>query len=179
MEASAPAADEPEPLDRIEPIPVRATFVEAASQAGGWTLAAVEPGVDGDALCLELHRDEAQGYYLNVTTDEPSIFVLWRVEAERAVSVLATLSYDEAARWMDGGEMVDRVPMPAEMATWLVEYVRIHYRPEKGRKRRGAKPSFMPRDEFAAMTERESASAQAPTLAQVPAGQGLSGGRGR
>ncbi len=172
MEASAREPDGPEPLDRIEPIPVRASFVAAASQAGGWRLAAVEPGADGDALCLELHRDEAQGYYLNVTTEEPSIFVLWRLEAGRAEAVSATLSYDEAARWMDGGEMVDRVPMPAEMAHWLVEYVRIHYRPEKGRKRRGTKPSFMPREEFAAMTEREAASAQAPAGQASPGGPG-------
>lgn len=155
MESSGRGPDGREPLHRIEPIAVRATFVAAASQPGGWRLAAVEPGVDGDGLCLQLHRDEAQGYYLNVTTEEPSIFVLWRNESGQAAAVSATLSYDEAARWMDGGELVDRVPMPGEMSAWLCEYVRIHYQPEKGRKRRGAKPSFMAREEFAAMSERE------------------------
>ena len=67
------------------------------------------------------------------------------------------LRRDEAGRWMDGGEMVDRVPMPGEMAAWLAEYVQLHYRPEKSRKRRGAKPSFMRREEFAAMADREAA----------------------
>ena len=157
MESSASEPGAPEPLSRVDPIPVRVSFVPAPSQAGGWRLASVRPGEDGDPLRLELHRDEAQGYYLNVTTDEPSIFVQWRREAEQAVAVAVTLSYDEAGRWMDGGELVDRVPMPAEMAAWLAEYVQLHYRPEKARKRRGAKPSFMPRDEFAAMADREGA----------------------
>lgn len=157
MESSDGAGGAPEPLQRVDPIPVRVAFEAAPSQVGGWRLGAVEPGDEGDPLRIELHRDEAQGYYLNVTTAEPSIFVLWRLAAGQPAAVAVTLSYDEAGRWMDGGEMVDRVPMPGEMAAWLAEYVQLHYRPEKARKRRGAKPSFMRREEFAAMAEREAA----------------------
>jgi hypothetical protein len=29
---------------------------------------------------LMLHRDEAEGYYLNVSGAEPSVFVLWRMD---------------------------------------------------------------------------------------------------
>lgn len=162
----------PEPLAEVEPVPVRVRF-ERSALSNRWAsaaprLVAVEPGEPGDSLSIRLFRDEAQGYYLNVTTDEPSIFVLWRDEGGEPSAVAVTLSYDEAGRWMDGGETVDRVPMPAEMVDWLSEYVRLHYRPETTRKRRGAKPSFMPRDEFARMAEREAVGGATGGGAQEP-----------
>jgi hypothetical protein len=168
-------AEGAEPLMRIDPVPVRAVF--AADDAGGswqgsgWRLVAVEPseanaedaGTPG-ALAMEIFPDEAEGYYLNLTSGEPSIFVKWRLpEDESGVSgqggeplaLAVTLSYNEAGRWMDGGERVDRVPMPEPVADWLAEFARLHWKPEAGRKRRGARPSFMRRDEFARMVERE------------------------
>lgn len=87
-------------------------------------------------LELELRRDEADGYYMNVSTGEPSVFVLWRMEAERAVPQFVTASYAEAARWMDAGERVDRVPMPHELFAWVGGYVERNYRPEPKKKRR-------------------------------------------
>jgi len=160
---AAGARDAPglEPLAAVEPVPVRVRFAREPA-VNRWAQAAprpiaVEPGESGDPLQIRLFRDEAQGYYLNLTTDEPSIFVLWRDEDGEPAAVAVTLSYDEAGRWMDGGERVDRVPMPAQMIDWLCGYVRIHYRPEVTRKRRGAKPSFLPREEFARMVEREGA----------------------
>jgi len=56
---------------------------------------------------------------------------------------------------MDGGERVDRVAMPAPVAEWLAQFARLHWKAEAGRKRRGARPSFMRRDEFARTVERE------------------------
>jgi hypothetical protein len=87
-------------------------------------------------LELELRRDEADGYYLNVTSGEPSVFVLWRMEETRAVPQFVTVSYAEAARWMDAGESVDRVAMPAELLPWVGGYVERNYRPEPKRKQR-------------------------------------------
>jgi hypothetical protein len=168
-----PDGDAREPALEIEPIGVRVHFEQLASgsqwESRSWRLAAVEPGQPDESLQIRLHRDEAQGYFLNVTADEPSIFVLWRLESGAPEAVVVTVSYDEAARSMDGGESVDRVPMPPEMVEWLAEYVRLHYRPETKRKRRGAKPSFMAREEFAGMAAREAdggASAQAGAQAQ-------------
>ena len=48
----------------------------------------------------------------------------------------ATLSYNEAARWMDGGERVERVPAWIELATWLAGFVALHYKPEPKRRQR-------------------------------------------
>lgn len=85
---------------------------------------------------IELRRDEADGYYMNMTTDQPSVFILWRMEQERAVPQFVTVSYAEAARWMDAGESVDRVPMPPELRPWVSGYVERNYRPEPKKKRR-------------------------------------------
>lgn len=81
-------------------------------------------------FALELHRDEAEGYYLNVSTGDPRVFVMWRMEGDRALPQEVTASYEEAARWLDGGASVDGVPMPPELYAWVGEYVERNYRPE-------------------------------------------------
>jgi len=103
-------------------------------------------------LALELHRDEAEGYYLNVASDSPRVFVRWRMEGERegadaarGVPLQVTVSYNEASRWMDGGHSVDSVAMPPDIYAWVGEFVEANYRPEP---RKRVKPrSFMhPKD---------------------------------
>jgi hypothetical protein len=79
---------------------------------------------------LELHRDETEGYYENVVTADPRVFVLWRMEGEDALPVEVTVSRDEASRWLDGGHSVDGVPMPPEIYAWVGDYVEKNYRPE-------------------------------------------------
>jgi hypothetical protein len=79
---------------------------------------------------LQLHKDEAEGYYLNVSGPAPSVFVLWRMDEERALPLDVTVSSDEAGRWLDGGHSVDRVAMPAEIFAWVGDYVEHNYRPE-------------------------------------------------
>jgi hypothetical protein len=92
-------------------------------------------------LEVMLHRDEAEGYYLNLTSPEPRLFVLWRLHEERADAeneaepLLLTLSYNEAARWMDAQEKVDGVPLPGDLIPWLGEFVEQHYRPEVKKQR--------------------------------------------
>ena len=194
-------------LSRIDPLPIRAVFERQRLanrwQSHSWRLVDVlpdalpskGPGTGIEPLSLMLHRDEAEGYYLNVTSGEPSIFVMWRFDDPLPGSqddaqpraLAATLSYNEAGRWMDGGETVDRVAMPAAMTAWLTEYVNLHYQPEQGRKRRGTKPSFLARDEFASMAARETREtrdtrdtrdtreARQPGTADLPDGAGPAG----
>jgi len=79
---------------------------------------------------LVLHRDECEGYYLNVCTEHPKVFVLWRMDEAEATPVEVTVSTEEAGRWLDGGHFVDSVAMPAEIYAWVGDYVERNYRPE-------------------------------------------------
>jgi hypothetical protein len=78
---------------------------------------------------LELFRDEVDNYHLNLTSPEPRVFVMWRLIEDFAQPMEATLSYGEAARWLDSGEQCDGVPMPPEIADWLGDFVNTHYKP--------------------------------------------------
>jgi hypothetical protein len=93
-------------------------------------------------LGIELHVSESEGYFLNITAPEPKIFVMWRMlDPERigadglsARPELATVSYNEAARLMDGGEMVDALPLLPEVLAWMQPFVEASYKPEPKRK---------------------------------------------
>jgi hypothetical protein len=93
---------------------------------------------------IRLFRDEAEGYFLNISSPAPCWFVMWRMEEidgeEVAVPRSVTLSYNEAARLMDGGERVDTLPASPDIVEHLCGFVAEHYKPEPKRKRR--KPSF-------------------------------------
>ena len=88
---------------------------------------------------LELFRDQAEGYWLNLSSGAPVWFVVWRSDDEdpsRAWPERVSLSYDEAGRWLDAQERVDNVPLSAELAAWLQAYTDEHYRPEPKKRRR-------------------------------------------
>jgi hypothetical protein len=89
---------------------------------------------------LELFRDEAEGYYLNLSSNKPFVFVNWLEEEGAGVPKAVTVSYNEAARMLDSGVRVDGVPMPAQWIPWLAEYVERNYKPEP--KKRIRPPSF-------------------------------------
>src|SRR5258708_9805627 len=79
---------------------------------------------------LELFRDEAEGYYLNLSSQRPFVFVNWLEEEGAGVPKSVTVSYNEAARLMDAGARVDGVPMPPQWIPWLAAYVAHNYHPE-------------------------------------------------
>ena len=103
---------------------------------------------------LDLFPDEAEGYYLNVSATTPCWFVMWRLEediecyvdvqsielakSEETIAVphRISVSYNEAGRLLDGGESVDNIPLSAEHASWLQEFVNEHYRPEPKKRHR-------------------------------------------
>lgn len=87
---------------------------------------------------VRLLRTEAEGYYLNITSPEPKVFVLWRMQEEVARPQLLTVSYNEGTRWSEAGENVDGVAMPRDWLPWLADYVALHYRPEPRKKTRYA-----------------------------------------
>ena len=90
---------------------------------------------------LELFQDEAEGYYLNLSSGAPVWFVVWRIADEdpaRAWPETVTLSYNEAGRRLDAQERVDNVPLPGGVAAWLQAFTDEHYRPEPKKRRRPA-----------------------------------------
>ena len=94
-------------------------------------------------LKVELFKDDAEGYYLNATTDVPSWFVLWRMEEEPAIAaepipvpIVVSLSYYDAGRWLDAQENVEQVPAPPEVLKWLGIFVEAHYVSEPKKRKR-------------------------------------------
>jgi hypothetical protein len=91
-------------------------------------------------FAIELFRDEADNYFLNLGSSVPKVFVMWRMEAGIARPVTVTVSYGEAARLLDSGEQVDGVPMSREIADWVGAFVNLHYQPAPRRKIRRNDP---------------------------------------
>lgn len=96
--------------------------------------------VDTDALAVaglnvELHKSEGEGYWLNLNSPAPCVFVMWRQEdGEMPVPWLATVSYNEAGRMLDAGEKVENLPMSEPMRAWLKEFTDANYVPEVRKK---------------------------------------------
>ena len=153
------------------------------SDVGGWRLvgmvpedAGLEPAdvaarrVLGPAVPLTLSRDEAHGYYLNLTSPEPSLFVLPRLPDVNAATVMRrlreppesvdiTVSYAEGARWMDGGMVVVRTALPEALLGWIAEFTQHHIPIEGPKKRSRYRPSFLSREEFGQEAARAMAEA--------------------
>ena len=54
--------------------------------------------------------------------------------------VVVTVSYNQAARMLDGGERVDAVPLPAAILAWMQPFVAENYKPEPRKKVRRNDP---------------------------------------
>jgi hypothetical protein len=130
------------------------TPVESRWATHVWNLVGVVPDPGGEAriivesgsamqrlhpgFSVGLYRDEAEGYYLNASSESPSVFVCLRVDeaSGEPYPFQATLSYNEAARWMDSNERVERCPAWPELSAWMAEWVNENYRPEPKKRQR-------------------------------------------
>lgn len=125
VEAIAPGRGSPTPPELVEETPQRSRWRFAGRQ-------------------IELHPVEAEGYFLNVSSEAPVVFVMWRMREDEALPAaepyIVTVSYNEAGRFMDAGERVDPVPMSATIRQWLAAYVAVHYKPEPKKKVRRNDP---------------------------------------
>lgn len=130
-------------------------------QAWRWVLADVlphEPSFGSVPRCLrqseqetlwlypdwpvELFTDDAEGYWLNVTSPGPCYFVMWRlIDAEDGSEPLAvpqevSLSYHDAGRWLDAQETVENKPAPTDVIAWAREFAELHFVPEEKKRQR-------------------------------------------
>jgi hypothetical protein len=119
-----------------------------------WELAAVLPDLGGEPRVIvenerglqrlhpgfevALHRDEAEGYFLNTSSEATSVFVSLRLDdaTGEPYPFQATLSYNEAARWMDSNERVERAAAWPELVEWVTAWVAENYRPEPKKRRK-------------------------------------------
>ena len=92
---------------------------------------------------VELFGDDAEGYYLNASAEAPCWFVLWRMDepTDAAVEALArpvmvSLSYADAARWLDAQGSVEQLAAPPEVVDWLRAFVAEYPVNEPKRRRR-------------------------------------------
>ncbi|ALK89444.1 DUF3305 domain-containing protein [Limnohabitans sp. 63ED37-2] len=91
---------------------------------------------------LELFSDDAEGYWLNLTSPTPSFFVMWRLQEGRdgqeelAVPQALSLSYHDAGRWLDAQETVENVPASPEVVARLQAFTDAFYVPEVKRRQR-------------------------------------------
>ncbi len=165
MSASPPTAfPPPEAAGAVTTLPLAVVFERHAAPTvwEAWRHAPVEvlvdEGVFGTAarvlrddgqvcrtlhpgLAVTLHADEAEGYWLNLSSGAPVWFVMWRVSDEdpaQAWPESVTLSYNEAGRLMDAQERVDNLPLDAEVRAWLQDFTARHWRPEPRQRKRPA-----------------------------------------
>ena len=104
-----------------------------------WRLEAVVPDLGeygSEPRCLD--RSDTEERWLT-----PGFTVtLWRLgeagtdDEGRAIPHTVSVSYNEAGRWLDGGETVENVPLDAAALEWLQAYVAENYRPEPKKRRR-------------------------------------------
>ena len=155
-------------------VPNEAAFGEAPRQLrhGDEEEQWLHPG-----FLVQLHRDDAEGYYLNATTDAPCWFVMWRLEEQATVAaepiarpVMVSLSYYDAGRWLDAQETVEQVPAPVEIVQWLSGFVEENHVPEPKRRRRP--------ESFRSLQDRFGNPASVTTTKRFGGGDGSGGGGG-
>ncbi len=120
---------------------------------------------------VELFRDDAEGYQLNLTTPQPCWFVLWRMDESEADGAqplarpaAVSLSYHDAGRWLDAQETVEQVAAPAPVLEWLQSFVDVHYEPEVKRRKRP--------ESFKSLTDRFGNPASITTVKTFGSGDG-------
>ena len=161
LQSPAPDAAFHRPFVRVAVV-MRRERIDNRWQAWRWVLADIVPHEDGfgeqprlllkdereerwlhPGFTVELFADDAEGYYLNVTTQHPCFWVVWRMEEEAAladepvaVPQIVTLSYHAAGRWLDAQETVEQVPAPPQVVQWLHDFVDQHHVLEAKRRQR-------------------------------------------
>lgn len=120
---------------------------------------------------VKLFKDDAEGYYLNATTQAPGWFVLWRMEEESQTTdepiarpEAVSLSYYDAGRWLDAQETVEQIPADHGVVQWLKNFVATHFVEEPRRRKRP--------ESFRSLTDRFGNPASVSTEKKSGAGRG-------
>ena len=88
-------------------------------------------------LPLELYRDEAEAYWYNLTSENPSLFVICHESPDGELTPFrVTADRDAAAVCLESEDQVFSVPVPPEIYQSLEQFVVEHYVPKERKKRK-------------------------------------------
>lgn len=121
----------------------RAVAVLPGAAPADWRLMRQEGDVSeyhAATLPLELHGAETEAYLHGLCAREPAVYVVMRQTGPTDAPlemVLVTASPYEAQDYCDSGEeIVEKVPMPPGLASWVRAFVEEFYQEEEFVKRR-------------------------------------------
>ena len=138
--------------------PVTAVLLRQPSQNrwldASWSLLGTLPGLDEQVLneaagrgelvyltdmALHLYQRHCDAYYLNLLSEQPKVYLVCSEEDNALAPLLLTVDFDEAASYMETGEMVLEAPLADALCVWLERYVVAHYQPAAPKKRKRKK----------------------------------------
>lgn len=86
---------------------------------------------------MPLHRDAAESYWFNLTSTQPSLYVLCRPGQDIDLEpCMVTADHDEAGAMMEADEQVFSAPIPAAIVSRLERFIMHYYRPGPRKKRK-------------------------------------------
>lgn len=88
-------------------------------------------------LVLHLYKDGTEGYWYNLLSDPPYLFVICDGEQGdyEVQPAFITANQDEANGYMESDRLVLSAPMPAQICDIIERYVVSHYHPTQKKKR--------------------------------------------
>lgn len=86
-------------------------------------------------LTLNLHTDGGEGYWVNLLSEAPYLFVVCDEAAGDLRPAFVTANRDEANGYLEADRVVLPAPMPAAVCAAVERFVLSHYRPAAKKKR--------------------------------------------
>jgi Protein of unknown function (DUF3305) len=118
-------------VDRWGAVAIRLPGIGESSAGNNASSASASVKETVTRLDLTLYPDENEGYFENWAAPEPKVFVMWQLQGDLPIPLLASVSYAEGTRMLDSGDQADGLAMPAEVHQWLAAYLKTHYRPKQ------------------------------------------------
>lgn len=121
-----------------------ATGIVAGEHVAGSSREPVLVREDSDAkqylfggLCVELHKDGAEGYWFNLAGEQPALYVVCHEGPDGDIRPFSvTADPNDASAAVEGDDSVFAVPIPPEVFRQIEEFVVKYYVPEERSKRK-------------------------------------------
>ncbi len=95
-----------------------------------------EGHINWSGLRLNLHAVHCAAYYQNLISRQPKAFLIcYENKDGQPEPLLVSVDQDEAAAYLETGELVFSVALSESLCFWLERFVLCHYQPEQTQKR--------------------------------------------